>query len=130
MIHYLALDYGKNNLGLATSFGSSLATPLGSLKQPKSKKTLDKLGEIIKENQIEKIVIGLPDGELVPEIKKYGVLLESTYGKKVIFHPETLTTKEALRALRKIGVNRKKLQNEHTYASCLILEDYLESQQI
>jgi len=47
----------------------------------------------------------------------------------VVYYPETLSTQEAIAALREGGASRAKLKNDHTYAACLILEDYLEAQQ-
>ena len=123
MIKYLGIDYGQAHVGLAWA-ESNLATPLLSL--PNNKKLLSQIHQIVQKEEIASIICGVPEGKLVKEITKFAQALEVKTGVKVILHPETLSTQEAIIQLRQNGASRKKLRNEHVYAAGLILEDYLE----
>jgi putative transcription antitermination factor YqgF len=123
MSKYLGIDYGLAHIGLATS-ESTLATPLESLKN--NENLLSNLSRIIKEEGITKIVCGIPEGKLVDEIKRFAAKLSELTGIEVILHQETLSSQDAVRLLNEAGASRAKKQNDHAYAACLILEDYLE----
>ncbi|EKD79872.1 MAG: hypothetical protein ACD_40C00272G0003 [uncultured bacterium] len=123
MTKYLGIDYGQAHVGLAWA-ETNLATPLISL--PNNQALLQQVQQIVEKEGITKIICGIPEGKLVTEITKFSQALEAKTGVKVVLHPETLSTQEALARLRESGASRKKLRNEHVYAAGLILEDYLE----
>lgn len=121
---YLGIDYGRAHLGLAIA-EHIYATPLDSL--PNDHLLLANLNSLIQQHNITHIVIGIPTGSLVPEIKNFAKTLSAKTGLNVALHDETLTTHEATRQLATLGVSRAKKKNEHSYAAALILEDYLDS---
>lgn len=121
---YLGVDYGKKHIGVAVADGP-LASPLASLSL--SDHLAADLCRLAKRHSATGIVIGLPEGSLQAEIISFRASLAKVFSGMVALHPETLSTKEAVAALRAGGASRKKLQNDHVYAACLILEDYLES---
>lgn len=123
MINYLGIDYGLSHIGLSLS-QHMLATPLPTL--PNNHDLLQNLQKIITDNQISQIVCGIPEGKLVPIIKQFAKDLETTSGVPVALHPETLSSQEAIQKLRESGASKAKRKNDHAYAACLILEDYLE----
>jgi len=123
MTKYLGIDYGLAHIGLATA-EAVLATPLLSLHNDAL--TLTRLVEIVKQQQITHIVCGIPEGKLEPIIKQFSKHLADSTGLPVTLHPETLSTKEAVAKLVAVGASRAKKLNDHVYAACLILEDYLE----
>lgn len=127
MTKYLGMDYGVVHVGLAVA-EAMLATPLISLTNDEH--LLEKLAQIVEQEQIERIVCGIPEGKLASEIAGFAQKLEAKVGKSVILHPETLSTYEAISRLRAIYAKRSKLKNEHVYAAVLILEDYLDQHQI
>ena len=120
---YLGIDYGLSHLGLALA-ETNLATPLPSLSNNDSLFT--NLIALISKQGITTIVCGIPEGKLVSSIKKFSHDLQAATGIKVILHPETLSTQEAKQKLREGSVSKSKRRDDHTYAACLILEDYLE----
>lgn len=124
MTVYLGIDFGVKNLGFATA-ESTLATPLGSLKYEEDSRALTYIEDLITKHSIQQIVLGIPEGVVADKVKRFGRLLESKFSLPVIYHPETLTTQDAKEALRATG-SRAKRKDDHTYAACLILEDYLE----
>lgn len=123
MTMYLGIDYGLSHLGLALA-ESSLATPIKSLSNDSA--LISNLSSLVKEHQVSAIVCGIPEGKLVPIIQKFASDLEAATNLPVILHPETLSTQEAKQKLIESGANKTKRRNDHAYAACLILEDYLE----
>jgi putative transcription antitermination factor YqgF len=123
MIKYLGIDYGTAHIGLATS-EHTLATPLPSV--PNGPTIFSLLSSIVAKEGVTHIVCGIPEGELAPIVDKFAKQLEEATGLVVILHPETLTTQEAKHKLHETGASRTKRKDDHAYAACLILEDYLE----
>lgn len=123
MTKYLGIDYGLTHIGLATS-EHTLATPLPSLHNDST--IFSRLSSIILREGITHIVCGIPEGQLVPHVEKFARDLELATKIPVILHGETLTSQEAKQKLHESGASLAKKKNDHAYAACLILEDYLE----
>ncbi len=124
MTIYLGIDYGEKHLGLALADGP-LATPLISLEMGVS--ALPSIARLVSAHQVTQIVLGLPEGQADPKVRAFGDQLHTLTGLPVLYHPETLSTQEAISKLRESGAGKSKLMNDHVYAACLILEDYLET---
>ncbi len=126
----LGLDFGLKNIGLAYTEGE-LVEPLGLLKFTGEKKLFQQLDRICTQNKIDLIVIGLPDGELRAKVKKFAKNIEQKIGLSVDFQDETLTSKEAIKLMVESGKPQKKRkQQEHIIAACLILQSYLDQKKI
>lgn len=120
----LGIDFGLSRVGLAIA-DDSLAQPLGVVVN--SSKLIDQLLEICRQNKVEKIVIGLPEGRLVKKVKKFGQELQVITGLPVEFQDETLTSKEALDKMIEAGKKRKARQEKKdAFAAGLILQEFLE----
>ena len=126
---YLGVDYGRKHIGLAIADGP-LASPLGTVSGENESAAISKIVGMAAAHEVEGIVVGCPEGVLEAVVKRFANDLASRAPCPVMLHPETLSTKEALAALRAVGAKRKKLQNDHVYAACLILEDYLETKNV
>ena len=124
MSYYLAIDYGEKNLGFAVG-ESMLATPVGTLKYENIASAVTHIGRLISDHHATDIVIGIPEGKVADSVRRFGLVLETKFSLPVIFHPETLSTKEAKQSLLATG-NKSKRAHDHAYAACLILEDYLD----
>lgn len=122
MKNYLGIDYGRVHLGVALSEGY-LSTPLVSLTN--SKEVLNDILKLVTRHQVTSIIVGLPEGSLAKEVTQFANQLGEYTQIPVVLHPETLSTVEALSSLRASGAKRHKLKNDHVYAACLILDDYL-----
>lgn len=126
-MNILGIDFGLKNVGLAFSSGE-LAEPLDQIKVKNYQDLLDRVCLICRVNKIGKIVIGVEEGKIGKKAKKFGVDLENLVKLPVLFHSETLTSKEATKKMVESGKPLKKRQKqEHLMAACLILQDYLES---
>jgi putative transcription antitermination factor YqgF len=129
MTVYLGLDYGRAHIGAALA-ERSLATPLATIKNTGVAEVITHLSRYIADHKVEQIVCGIPEGELKAEIESFAQRLEKASGLKVVLHPETLSSQEAIAKLREVGATQKKLQNDHSYAAVLILEDYLDQESV
>lgn len=129
----LGIDYGRKKMGLAVGeTETGLVEPYGvwpsSILRLRSGQEFNvQNSKLIKEQEIEKIVIGLTGGEIDKEIQLFGRDLEKTTGLPVDFMDETLTTQGAQRELIASGRKRKARQKmEDAIAAAIMLEWYLE----
>ena len=124
----LGIDFGLNNFGLAISEGV-LAEPLEQIKVSFPQQAINKLISVCQENQVQKIVIGLPEGRLMEKVKKFGEQLKQAVNTPVVFQDETLTSKKAIEKMIEAQKPLKKRQKEeHVFSACLILQSYLDDQ--
>lgn len=121
----LGIDYGRAKIGLATSEGR-LAEPFMVLKVKSQQEALNKLASLIKENFVEKVVIGTPGGTMDKEIREFGKLLEEKIETEVVFQDETLTTQDAQALSIKAGIKRSKRKRlEDAFSAVLMLQDFI-----
>ena len=135
MPRIMGLDVGDKTIGVA------LSDPLGwtaqglkTVQRTGIKKDLQKLGEIIKEYNVKKIVVGLPknmDGTTGPQCQKV-LEFNERLGKRfsdieIIQWDERLTTVAAERTLIEADVSRKKRKEViDKIAAVHILQGYLD----
>ena len=136
----MGLDFGSRTTGVAVS------DPLGITAQGvetivrkdenKLRQTCARIEALIKEYEIEEIVLGYPKnmnntaGERAEKTEAFKAMLERRTGKPVILWDERLTTIAAERVLMESGVrreNRKAVVDK--IAAVLILQGYLDSLQ-
>ena len=133
----LGLDFGSKTVGVAVS-DELLITAQGveivRRKSPaKLRQTLARIEEIIKEYNVEKIVLGYPknmnntEGERCEKTREFGAMLNRRTGLEVIYWDERLTTVAADRSMMETGIrreNRKEYVDE--IAAIFILQGYLD----
>lgn len=132
----LGIDYGDSRVGIAVSDMLGItAQGVKTIKNRGIEHLLEDIGEIIKEYNPEKIVIGLPknmdgtEGFRVDSTKEFKTALEQIYHNEIILWDERLSTVSAMAILNETntrGKNRKKVLD--TVAACIILENYLSFQ--
>ena len=132
----LGIDYGDRSIGLALSDKLLItAQAIGRYEIKNRKKDAQYFRDLVKQNQVSKIVIGLPlrmDGSEGPRAEKtreFARWMEKTLGIPIVFWDERLTTKQALQVLhdqKMDGRKKKKLKDQ--VAATIILSDYLESE--
>lgn len=134
----LGLDYGSVTVGVAVSDALLItAQPVEVIKrksETKLRQTLARLEEIIREYEVDKIVLGYPRnmnntlGERVERTEEFKEKLEKRTGLEVVLWDERLTTISAVEVLKEGGVrreNRKKYVDK--IAAVFILQGYLDS---
>ena len=132
----MGLDYGSKTVGVA------LTDPLGITSQGleiirresenKLRRTLARIEEIIVENQVEQIVLGLPknmdgtSGFRVEATMEFKDKLERRTGLPVVMWDERLTTVEADEIMDELGIKgRDRKDYVDMIAAQIILRDYL-----
>lgn len=134
----MGLDVGSKTVGVALSdaFGWT-AQGIETIKINEEKQDFgfSKLGQIIKEHEVSKIVVGLPknmNGTIGPRGEAsqfFASELEKLYGLPVILWDERLTTMAAERVLLEADVSRQKRKKViDKMAAVMILQGYLNSQ--
>ena len=134
----LGLDYGSKTVGVAVS-DPLLITAQGveiirRESEGKIRKTYQRIEELCKQYEVEKIVLGYPknmngtDGERAQKSLEFKDNLERRTGIPVVMWDERLTTVSADNAMMESGIrreNRKEYVDE--IAAMIILQNYLES---
>lgn len=121
----LGLDIGESRIGIArANIIAKIPEPLGTFVNDAS--FLAKLSNIIKEHNIDLLVVGLPrnmSGEKTAQTDKiYSFVKQNLSNYSVIFQDETLTS---VIADQRLGNKRVSKDQIDTEAACIILEDYL-----
>lgn len=132
---YLGLDLGTKTLGISISdINGVIALPLTTIRyQEKYDELIPELSKIIKENNIEKIILGLPKnmnntiGERALKTLEFKEMLESIFKLEVIMQDERLSTVSAESFLIKNDISRKKRKQViDKMASQVILQSFLD----
>lgn len=124
----LGIDFGIAKIGLALA-DDGLAQPIGVVKN--YQKTLTKIAQLVGEERVEKIVIGVSEGKIGQRARKYGRQLGKVTGIKVLFQDETLTTKEAIAKMIEAGKKKKyRQEKEDAFAAAIILQAFLDKQNV
>ncbi|MEQ8152082.1 MAG: Holliday junction resolvase RuvX [Smithellaceae bacterium] len=131
----LGLDYGEKRIGVAVCDELGItAQGLPTIIRKTKKHDLEIFANIIRDYNVEKIVIGYPlrldgsEGIQCEKVNRFATLLNKIFSLSVIKWPETLSTKEAEEILINSGVSwRKRKKEVDRLAACLILQSYLDS---
>ena len=138
---WMGLDYGTKTVGVAVSDALGItAQGVETVTRKSNKKlrqTLARIESLIKEYEVEKIVLGLPKnmnntlGQRAEETMEFQAMLERRTGLQVILWDERLTTMESERILQSGGVRRENRKERIDWmAETLILQSYMDSHPI
>jgi len=131
----LAIDYGDVRVGLALSdLTCTIARPFKTLNYNDMDDLLNQLFEIFEENQVNKIVVGIPynmkgdDTKQTTKVRDFVSILEDKIGYKVDLIDERLTSSEAEKFMHqmniKTGFNKDRIDK---IAASIILQEYLDT---
>ena len=135
MGRWLSIDYGEKNIGLAiTDHLKIIVSPLTTIKNQSDESVFSRLLEIFSQQEVEKIIVGLPLGLEGNDTKK-------TYEVRIFFNKlskktdipiewwdERFSTLEANDFLKKKGLNwRESKKIIDQVAAAVILTNYLEN---
>lgn len=137
-MRYLGLDLGSKTLGLAISDKTGLiATSYKTIFYDNENKLLTELKQIIEENEITSLVLGLPKnmnnsiGFRGKETLEFKEKLEKKFGLEVNLIDERLTSKEATNYMLEANVSRKKRKKKiDSLAALIILQTYLDRKEV
>ena len=131
----LGIDYGDARVGLAITDALKItAQSMDTLTINGDNNVLiEKIKNIMKENQLETVVIGYPrhlNGDVSETAKKIDTVIKKIQelDVKVVKWDERLTTVMAHRTMKELGIKQKeKKTHADRLAAMYILEDYLNS---
>lgn len=126
--HYLGIDYGTADVGLALADEETkMAFAYKKLKN--DKQFLQNLAEIIKEKNVKTVIVGVPSyvnrEEVEYDSEKFGKLLEKNIGVEVEYQNEMFTTKMAQAHLIEKHVKGIKRYDDEE-AARIILQEWLD----
>lgn len=130
----LGIDYGHRHLGMALSDDEKiLASPLPVYSRRNLDVDLVFLLGIVKENEVEQAVVGLPRnmsgsiGKMAKEVLSFAGKLRRKINIPVSTFDERMTTVEAERVLVEMNLSRKRRKGlRDSIAAVLILQGYLD----
>jgi putative holliday junction resolvase len=134
-LRILGLDYGEKRIGVAIcdELGFT-AQGLPTIIRKTKKHDLEIFANLIKDYEVEKIVVGYPlridgsEGIQCEKVNRFAALLDKIFSLPIIKWPETFSTKEAEEILINSGICWKKRKGKvDQLAACLILQSYLDS---
>ena len=132
----MGLDYGSKTVGVAISDDRlSFAMPKETIPRDSEKRlrrTLARIEELIRENEIAKIVVGLPllpdgtEGERAEKARDFAEKIKTRTGLEVILLDERYTTTASAEELDEMQIPK---EEQKAYidqlAACHILDEYL-----
>jgi putative Holliday junction resolvase len=131
----LALDFGSVRLGLAVSDREGrIASPLTTYRRQDSARDSAYLRQVIADEQVTRIVVGLPvhldgrEGAKAREARAFGAWLRKATYLDVVFWDERFTTVEAESHLWAAGLpHRKRKDRRDRVAAQILLQAYLDA---
>jgi putative holliday junction resolvase len=133
----LGIDYGERRVGLALSDPTAtIATPLATLVRRMGKRPpVGKIIEIIQQNEVSAAVVGLPltlagdDSDWTRDVRAFAQALETRAGIPVALLDERLTSVQAERTVRELGLKKSQREQKERIdaaAAMLLLQMYLD----
>jgi putative Holliday junction resolvase len=134
MPRIIGLDYGAVRIGVALSDPLGLTAQAQETLIPKSKSDLmQKLYDLIKQHDVESIVLGLPlnmDGSRGPkafEAEEFATALRQRFSLPVHLWDERLTTKQAQSTMRETNTKTKGRKPKlDSLAAVFLLQSWLD----
>lgn len=116
----LGVDWGERRIGLAVA-DDGLAEPLGTVG------SVGELIEIAREQETERIILGLPEGKHKKSVKDLSKRLEKKLGVEVVLRSEVLSTEAALKVAIEAGRGREARRRLDALAAAILLQEYLDA---
>ena len=138
MPRILGIDYGERRIGLAISDPMGIiAQPLTTLDTQKTTDVFSEIQKLIREKNVEQIIVGLPKnmdgtiGKKGKEVLEFAKNLSRQINVKVNLWDERLSSVESQKILRDTKKKtRQDKKNIDKLSASLILQGYLENAKI
>jgi len=129
-MRYLGIDYGLKKVGLAISEGQ-ISSPLKVLEINSLTDGLNKVSHVIKQEQIDRVVVGVPDsGQAKNAVKKFLSQLKSNFKDSqvsIIEADETLSSSSAKDLMIDLDLSQEARKKEDAYSASIILQNFIDS---
>jgi putative holliday junction resolvase len=131
----LAIDHGTVRMGIAVSDElKMISLPLEVIPAVPFKEFLARLKEIIREKEVEQIIVGMPRnmngtyGPAAEKVRQFIIVLKEAVTIPVKPWDERLTSAQANRVLDEANISHeKRKQSVDMMAAGLLLQSYLDS---
>ncbi len=135
----IGLDFGSKTVGVALSDALLITAQPKEIirrdRENKIRKTISRIEEIIRENDVRLIVVGLPlnmddtEGERAQLSREFAKKLETRTGLPVVMSDERLTTVEADDSMDEMEIYGRRNRKEYVdmIAAVVILREYMEN---
>jgi putative holliday junction resolvase len=133
----MAIDYGTKAIGVAISDELRLTVrPLTTIRRGRKKyaQVIDEICSLVGQNEIGVLAVGMPinmdgtRGEAAARVEKFVADLQNCLTIPIVIIDERLTSYEADRILRDLGVSERRARSDE-YAAAIILQDYLDQEE-
>lgn len=125
-MNVLGVDYGRAKFGLAISAGR-VAVPLSVERVNSWEKAIAKIRKIIAAEKVDKVVIGISEGDMAKEQYRFAKLLRNVLFVPVETWDETLSTRDAQRLSAELKIPRhRRREMEDAFAAAIMLQSYLD----
>ena len=132
MGRWLSLDVGEKRVGVALCDEThTLARPLLTLKRASKKEDFAKLAALCHEQQIEKIIVGLPktlrneEGPQARRVRRYADELQAALSLPIDFWDERFSSVDAQERLAASSRKVRAKGDIDSAAAAIILQEYL-----
>ena len=134
MARIMGLDVGDKTIGVALSDPLFVtAQPFETIRRTKAKADIKRLEEIVKEKEVEQIVVGLPknmNNTMGPQSMKvisFVDLLKKRIDIEIVYEDERLTTVQSESVLIDMNVRRENRKKQiDNIAASFILQSFLD----
>ncbi|PWU23308.1 Holliday junction resolvase RuvX [Candidatus Cerribacteria bacterium 'Amazon FNV 2010 28 9'] len=131
-MNILCLDYGTKRIGVAVAI-SPLAEPLGIIPNSKNPKLSDivtdqalaHIEKLVTEYAIEKIVVGISEGEMAEKSRSFIERLKRKVNLPIDEVDETLSSVRAGEGMRHMKKAKREGNRDHL-AAAIMLQEYLD----
>jgi len=123
----LGIDYGRAKIGLAIA-PTTLAAPLKVMPVSDWADALKKVEQVVVDEQIETVVVGVSEGDMGKEQIKFSQELQDLLDIPVEIQDEGLSTYDAQVMSRAAGISQKKRHDlEDAFAATIMLQSWLDA---
>lgn len=134
MSRWLGLDIGEKRIGVAISDETkTLARPLLTLTRASKQEDFARLTTLCREQQIDKIVAGLPktlrneEGPQARRVRRYANELHTALGLPIDFWDERFSSVDAEERLAAASRKPRRKGDIDSAAAAIILQEYLDA---
>jgi putative Holliday junction resolvase len=125
----LGIDYGRRKIGVALAT-SRLAEPYGVVRFGTFDEAIEKIGAITLKEEIEEVVVGIPEGEMANEVRLFSKKLSKKLDRKTILSDEVLSTKTAQKLAIEAGIKRgRRKRLEDAFAAAVMLQLFIDKKE-
>lgn len=131
-LNSMGIDYGLKKTGIAISKNFGIALPESVIITKSQPILLQKIQHLIKQYEIEFLILGFPNTEYDNKIFSiFANNISNTYNIPIYLQDETYSSRLANQMLQETGMRRKKRnQIDDKIAAKIILDDFLDQMQI